>query len=287
MKAHPPIPRVENAPEELLDSGHLWLTEKIDGAILRIQLQESGLIRVGDRDRVYDDPESIPEPYRHAVRHVRERLDREALRAAVDDVESVVLFGEATHHHTIEYDWDRMPSFLGFDVWSGEMGSFQPPDAVERIFERLGLTPVNAVERELNTRDFDPDSYTVPESAWYDGPAAGVVIRNKSGGRGKLLHPDFRERPDPSPFEASAEELADTLVTDRRFEKITAQLRTHSEAVSFETLYERMLEDIAREEHKRLFHDDSPVDLSAFRSALSEQTQRFLSKSSDRNETAE
>jgi hypothetical protein len=287
MKAYPPIPRVENAPEELLESGHLWLTEKIDGAILRIQLQASGLIRVGDRNRVYDDPESIPEPYRHAVRHVRERLDREALRAAVDDVESVVLFGEATHYHTIEYDWDRIPPFLGFDVWSGEMGSFQPPDAAERIFDRLGLTPVNAVERELNTRDFDPDSYTVPESAWYDGPAAGVVIRNKSGGRGKLLHPDFREREKPSPFEVSAKELADILATDRRFEKITAQLRTHSEAVSFETLYERTLESIVREEHRRLFHDDSPVDMSEFRSAVAERTQRFLGASGDRNGTAE
>lgn len=287
MKAYPSIPRVENAPEELLESGHLWLTEKIDGANLRIQLRESGLIRVGDRDRVYDDPEAIPEPYRHAVRHVRERLDREALRAAVDDVESVVLFGEATHHHTIEYDWDRMPSFLGFDVWSEATGSFQPPDAAEQIFERLDLTPVNAVERELNTRDFDPDSYTIPESAWYDGPAAGVVIRNKSGGRAKLLHPDIRKREPPALFEASGEALADTLATDSRFEKIAAKLRTHSEVVSFETLYERTLEDIVRGEHRRLFHDDSSVDLSEFRSVLAERTQRFLSESSDRNGAAE
>lgn len=277
MKAYPSIPSVEDAPEGLLDSGHLWLTEKIDGAQLRIQLRDSGLLRFGDRTRVYDDPDAVPEPYRHAVRYVRERLDRDALRVAVDDVESVVLFGEATHHHTIDYDWTRLPSFLGFDVWSADSETFRPPDAVEKIFEQLGLTPINAVERELNTRDFDPDSYSVPDSVWYDGPAEGVVIRNKKGGRAKLLHPNFEDTDGPDPVETSAEELAETYATDRRFEEVATELRTRGEAVSFDALYERVLEDIIREEHERLFDGDPSVDRSDVRSALGTRTQRFLS----------
>jgi hypothetical protein len=280
MKRSPPIPSVENAPDGLLESGHLWLTEKIDGATLRVQLRESGLLRFGDADRVYDDPDAIPMSYRHAVRHVRERLDRNALRAAVDDVEAIVLFGTATHYHTIEYDWGRTPSFLGFDVWSGDSGRFLPPDAAEKVFERLGLAPVNAVERELNTRDFDPESYTVPDSAWYDGPAEGVVIRNKKGGRAELISPRFRGIEGPSPVEASAEELAETYATDRRFEKVEAAIRERGGTVSFEALHERTLEAIAREAHGRLFHDDSSVDRSAFRSAVAERTGTFLG---DRN----
>lgn len=276
MKHYPSLPRLENAPDELLESGHLWLTEKIDGAHLRVQLRDSGLIRIGDRNRVYDDSDEIPLPYRHAVRHVRERLDRDVLRAAVDDVESVVLFGEATHYHTIEYDWDRLPSFLGFDVWSADAGAFQPPDAAERIFERLGLTPVNAVERELNTRDFDPESYTVPDSAWYDGPAAGVVVRNKTGGRAKLLHPEYLNADDPVPLEASAEEIAETYASDRRFERIATTLRNRDEAVSFEALFDRAFESIVREQHGRAFTGGTSVDLSAVRSAVADRTGAFL-----------
>lgn len=279
MKAYPPIPRVEDAPKGLFESGHLWLLEKVDGANLRFHLRESGVLRFGDRDRVYEDPDAIPQPYEHAVRHVRERLDREALRNAVDDVESVVFFGEATHRHAIEYDWDRLPSFLGFDVWDDRSGSFRPPGAVQGIFERLGLDPINAVERERNTRDFDPTSYSVPQSAWYDGPAEGVVIRNKRGGRAKLIHPEYREADEPVPVDASAEELARKHVTDRRFETLERTLEIRGEAVTFETLYDRAMVDVVREEHKRLSQGSSSVDMSAFRSAVAARTRAFLDAS--------
>jgi len=276
MKAFPSIPRRANAPEELFQTGHLWLLEKVDGANFRFQLQQSGQIRFGDRNRVYQDPTAVPDPYRHAVRYVQEHLDREALRAAVDDVEEIVFFGEAMHRHTIEYDWDRTPSVLGFDVWSAADEAFRPPGAVNRIFERLGLQPVNAVERELSARDFDPDSYTIPESAWYDGPAEGVVVRNKRGQRAKLLQPEFREVEDTIPVDASAAELAAQYATERRFEKIVGKFEDRGQAVSFDSLYDRVLEDILREEHKRLYHGSRELDLSAFRSEVAARTQAFL-----------
>lgn len=276
MKRYPPIPRIEDATDGLLESGHLWLTEKIDGDLLRVQLRENGLLRFGDRERVYENADSVPEPYGHAVRHVRERLDREALRGAVDDVESIVLFGVATHRRRIEYDWDRLPSFLGVDVYSAEQGSFRPPDAAERIFDRLGLEPVNAVERERNTRDFNSSTYAIPESAWYDGPAEGVVVRNKKGGRAKLIHPAFDETQSPEPIDVTAKELADSYASDRRFEKIATELRFRDEPISFESLYDRTVEDILREKHGRLFHSGSSVDVSEFRSAVAARTQRFV-----------
>jgi hypothetical protein len=276
MKQFPSIPRVANAPEGLFQGGHLWILEKADGANCRFQLQESGLLRFGDRSSVYDDPDAVPEPYQHAVRHVRERLDREALRGAVDDVTDIVFFGEAMHHHTIEYDWARTPSFLGFDVWSATAGAFRPPGAVARIFDRLGLQPVNAFERELPPRDFDPGSYTVPQSAWYDGPAEGVVIRNTRGGRAKLLHPDFREVNERVPVDASAATLVERYATDRRFEKLVGKFEDRGQPVAFEALYERVLEDIVREEHKQLYHGAEPVDMEEFRSELAAQTRMFL-----------
>lgn len=275
MQDFPSIPRVENAPEELFTEGHLWILEKVDGAGLRFQVRDSGLVRFGDRTTVYDDPAAVPDPYQHAVRHVRENLDREALRAAVDDVEAVVFFGEATHHHTIDYDWARTPSFLGFDVWAADRG-YLSPDAVEGIFERLGLQPVNAVERELPARDFDPERYTVPASAWYDGPAAGVVIRNKRGQRAKLLHPDFREGTETVTVDASAEELAARYATDRRFETVVESLEASGQQVTFDALYERVLEDIVREHHQTLYQGSESVDLQAFRSEVAALVRAFL-----------
>ncbi|WP_121743243.1 RNA ligase family protein [Natronorubrum halophilum] len=276
MKKYPSIPRVKDAPSRLFDEGHLWLLEKVDGANFRFQLQQSGLIQFGDRSRWFADPGAVPEPYQHAVRHIQEHLDRNALRHAVTDVEDVVFFGEAMHQHTVEYEWDRVPSFLGFDIWSAETTEFYPPDTVEQIFEQLGLHPVNVIERERRARDFDPEAYAVPQSAWYDGPAEGVVIRNKRGGRAKLLHPAFQDVDEAVPVAVSAPKLAAEFATERRMEKLAVKIENREQPVTVETLYERVLEDIVREEHKRLYHSGESVDMGTFRSEVGRLVRQFL-----------
>jgi len=273
MKRRPPTPRAEDAPPEMFEEGHLWLLERIDGEPIRFQLLASGVVRFGDRDRVYDDPDTLPDRYRHAVRHVRERLDREALRGAVEDVEDVVLFGRATVRRTIGYDWERIPAVLGTDVWSAAIGRFYPPDVAEGIFERLGLEPVNAIERERRARDFDPETYAVPDSAWYDGPAAGVVVRNKRAGRAELLHPAFEAATELEPAALSATELAAEYASVDRLERIAADLADRGRPVTFEALADRLLEEIYREEGRRL---DGPVDAGAVRSAAAERIRSVL-----------
>jgi hypothetical protein len=275
VKSFPSIPRLADAPPELLSGGHLWILEKLDGANVRFALADTGQVVFGDRSRVYDG--ALPEPYRHAARHVRVSLDRGALREAVSDPTAFVFFGEAMHRHAIDYDWERTPSFLGFDVWSAAHERFLPPDAVERAFERVGLEPANAFAKEVPAQHFEPASYELPRSAWYDGPAEGVVLRSKTGLRAKLLHPDFREVDDAVPVETTDPgELAARYATDRRIEKSVAKLEDHERPVEFDRVYERVLEDVVREEHKRLFHGDRSVDMRAFRSAIAERVRRYL-----------
>jgi hypothetical protein len=279
MHTYPSIPHVQNAPDGLLEEGHLWLLEHVDGAHLRFQLRDSGAIRFGDRNRVYQDPADIPAPYRHAVRHVRERLDRHALREAVANVEDVTVFGEATHRHAIDYDWERTPSFLGFDVRSGTAGEFLPPDAVERVLEALGLAPVHAVDREVRARDFHPDAYRIPESAYYDGPAAGIVIRDKAGRRAVLPHPEFNDDSDPAASDSvptTADAAAARYATRDRFEHIASRLEEAGRPVTFDALYDRVLEDIAREHHHRLHDDSRSIDMDDFRATVAARTRRFL-----------
>jgi ATP-dependent RNA circularization protein (DNA/RNA ligase family) len=274
MKQFPSIPRLADAPPEVLSDGHLWVQEKVDGANFRFEARESGLLVFGDRSRVYE--EGVPEPYRHAARHVRERFDVDRLRTAVENIEGISFFGEATHHHTIEYDFDRLPSFLGFDVWSAEKGRFLPPDAVERVFDTLGLEPVNTFIKERRAADFDPASYAIPDSAWYDGPAEGVILRNKTGTRAKLLHPRYREVDETVPVDGDPEDLARRYVTDHRIEKTVAKIEDRDRPVDFDRVYERVLEDVIREEHKRLFHGDRSLDERTFRSTVAARVRRGL-----------
>ncbi|WP_135854937.1 RNA ligase family protein [Halorussus salinus] len=275
MKQYPAVPRAEEA-ADLFDSGHLWLQERIDGALVRFRLRDSGLLQFGDRTRPFD-AEEVPLPYRHAVRHVRESFDREEFRNTVADVESVVFVGVATVRRGVEYDWARTPGLLGLDVWDADRGRFLPPDSVEQIFEQLGLRPVNAFSKEVRAVDFDPESYEVPDSAWRDGPAAGVVVRNKTGGRATIPHPasdEWREESDPAT--APAADLADEFVTRERVERVAQTLEASGRTADFDAVFDRLLEAIAREEYHRLFHDRASVDLRAFRSAAAERTQELL-----------
>lgn len=276
MRSCPSTPSVADAPDQLFETGHLWVLERVDGALLRFQLQTAGFLRFADRRTVYDDFEAVPDQFRPAVRHVREQLDRDALRAAVDDVEQVVFFGRATHHRRVDYDWDRVPPFLGVEVWDGER--FLPPGAANRVFERLGLRPANAVERELPARDFDPDSYVVPDSAWYDGPAAGLLVRNKRGDRASITHPAFEGSADPVAVDASAGDLATRYATDRRLERLATDIEADGDPVVVDTLKRRAVEDVARAHYRELYRATNPVDMEAFRSAVAARVREFLTE---------
>lgn len=295
MRSFPPLPDVRGsqAPEDLL-TGHLWLLELIDGTGLRFRMDESGLLRFGDPETTYGGPDAIPVALRPAVRHVRERFDREALRNAVDDPEGVTFLGVATHHRGTDYDWDRLPPFLGTDVWIGsesgsrgesgagseagsETGAFRPPDAAAAIFEGIGLDPVNAVEREVNARDFDPEAYAVPESAWRDGRVAGVVVRNKRGGRGKVLAAgtatDASE--DVPPFDDS-EAIAATYATDDRFERVVADLDRGGKGATVDAVADRVVESIARETPVRFGDGGGSADPGAVRAAVIDRARSAL-----------
>ena len=275
MKRYPQIPTVDDAPPALFESGHLWMQEWIDGELLRFQLQESGLLRFGDREHEYAE-DAVPARFQYAARHVRERLDRDALRAAVPAIEDVVFFGQSTHRGSVTYDWDRLPGFLGFDVWSATKERFLPPDAVEQIYRRLGLEPVNAVRKEVRAVDFQPDVDTFPDSAWYDGPAAGIVIRNKVGLRAVLKNPDVAAADDVEPITESADEVVRDWLSGNRLERLATALEEQGRAVTVEHLSDRALEALLRERHHRLLYPASDVDLQAVRSALAAHASTFV-----------
>lgn len=283
MRAPPPLPTASETPS-LFERGHLWLQEFVAGGHLRFRMEPTGVLAFGDRTRVFDH-DAIPLRYRSAVRHVRGRFDRDALEAAVDDVGEITFFGVATYRTTIEYDWDRTPPFLGVDVHSASADRFRPPDAVDGIYDRLGLESVNAIEKEVRAVDFDPDAYEIPDSAWVDGPAAGVLVRNKTGDRAVISRLDPAvargERPLDSTTaggeaDRSPDALARSFAADRRLERIASTIEARGESATVDTLIERVREAAGRETGAT--GAESPIDSREFGSIVGERVQRFLAE---------
>lgn len=260
MHEIPAVPAVADAPASLFDGGHLWIQECVDGAVLRVQLRDSGLLEFGTRSTTFDG--DVPLEHRHAVRHVRASFNRESLRAALDDVTTVTLFGVTTHGRGVAYDRDSLPPFLVVDAWSEVDGGLLPPDAVEALAKNLGLTALPAVQKEVRAADFDVGGYDFPTSTWRDGPAGSVLVRNKTGDRARYTNPGVNDSPRTATKSPGA--LAAELVTSARIERACDSLDTtdpDSDAVT-----ERVVELVAHEAIGTLLGDQTAVELDAFRS---------------------
>ncbi|ELZ25476.1 hypothetical protein C475_10609 [Halosimplex carlsbadense 2-9-1] len=200
-----------------------------------------------------------------------------------------VLFGENMVAHTLEYDRET-PQFLGFDVWQAEEERFLPFGDAEFVFESIGLRTVPVVERRDATafgdeygRGADLD-YEIPESAYREGRAEGVVLRNdERGARAKVVAEAFRERhesADDEP-ETDTERLVDRYCTERRIEKAAHRLVDEGEWAQLrmpmmEDLPMAVVDDIFAEEHREIAREDWEIDAAELRSRVSSRCAPIL-----------
>jgi hypothetical protein len=259
-------------------TGHLWIQERPTGGRLRFQVAASGLLTFGTPDTA--TAEELPHPYRRAARTVRERFDREAFLEATDDPAGVTFSGVATWNRGVEYDWAALPLFVATDVWSAARGGFLPPDAAARAVERMGLSAPPAVEKELPRSHTDLDRYADPDafppSEWYDGPAAAVLVRDKTGSRGAAENPALEDTSSVG-LAADVEDLADRFVIDERVDRATESLRASDRSPTVDAVRDRVVASVVREEYHRLYRDGDPVvEVSAFESAVAERIGRRL-----------
>jgi hypothetical protein len=269
MHARPHLPPVDEAPESLLASGHLWLREFVDGGPLRFSMAESGLLAFASDDRAVpaEDPPLSLAP---AVRAIRSAFDRDAFRDVVADPGAVTFVGAAPRRQSVAYDWARTPPFLGTDVYDAARDRFLPVDAADRVYDRLGLPAANALAKELPVRDFQPDRYAFPDSSWYDGPVAGVVVRNRNGTRGLLPNPDAGFDPDPPGDDVTS--AVETLATPERVHAAADAVGADADP---SRVADHLAGDLAREAHADLQRVPG-YEPAAFRSVLESRVRHVL-----------
>ena len=261
-------------------SGHVWVQELPTGAEFRFQVAASGLVTFVTSEGSYDTAAAVPPQFRLAADLINQRLDRKALEAATDDPSDVTFCGIATRNEGIDFDWQKVPAFVGVDVWSGRQDRFLPLDSATSVYERLGLPTLPAIDKEVAAAHADftqyADESALPQSAWRDGHAVGVLIRDKSGGRAAVW--SEQETTEPEHDSQSAAELAAEYATADRIERAVATLRTDKHSVTVDTVSDQLVAEIARESYTDLFSDGEFIaSLSAFQSAVAERVQQNLS----------
>jgi hypothetical protein len=98
-------------------------------------------------------------------------------------MEGLIFYGECCVSHTLQYDWDKIPRFLGYDVYDTKTGKYLANK--ETFFQNLNLPTVPLVKavhvKDLLTTKINDDM--VPDSMYYtpdtkDRKAEGIVFKN-------------------------------------------------------------------------------------------------------------
>ncbi|WP_435182616.1 hypothetical protein [Halobellus sp. EA9] len=277
MQSLPETPEL-TPPTDL--SGHLWVQELSTGGRLRFQVTAAGGLAFATPDETDTTVTALSAPYRRAAWRLREALDRDAVRSAVDDPETITFVGRATWNEGVDYPWRDVPAFLGSDVWSDRTDRFLPPDAATAAFERLGVPTLPAVAKEQPVSRTDLSQYTDPDgfpsSAWRDGRAAGVLLRDKTGTRAQAWRP-VTTATGPDRDDPSVADVVTRHATEERIAETVARLDATEYAPSVEAVRDRVVADITRERYPELYRDGDPVvSMRALDSAIAESVQRYL-----------
>jgi len=262
-------------------SGHVWVQELPTGGQFRFTVAPSGFVTFATSDGSFDTAATVPVAFRRAARQIESQLDRDALQAATDAPDEITFCGIATRNEGVDYDWESVPAFVGTDVWSGQSESFLSPDAATGVFERLGLPSLPAIEKEQPAAHTDLTRFEKPAgfplSAWRDGPAAGVLIRDKAGHRAAAWCIDPNDSASDSQ-QQSASELAATYATADRIEQTFGAMPGDVQSMTVDEIRDRLVADVTREAYVELFADGEFVSsLTAFESAVAELVQRSQS----------
>lgn len=269
----------------------MYIQEKLDGSNFRFTLQDDGL-RFGSRNT---EGEALQrDQFGSAIEFIEETVERDTLESIRDDLGEVVYYGEAMNPHTISYDWEETPPFLGFDIWSVDNEVFLEVDQAIGIFTSLGLPHAPIVDT-VPAEQWDVYDFEVPQSEFYDGLAEGVVFKNHTTGTyGKYVREEFKEKAKEKFGASLKKDLTDTellleeyvpparvrSVAHKLLDEPPEQGKRNYNSLRMEMMRDlptAVIRDMVEEEGEAIFMEESKtVDLGNFRSLVSSRSAAVL-----------
>ena len=261
--------------------GDVYIEEKIDGANFRFGWVD-GIFRVGTRNVDYTNvrPDNWPKRFRKAFDYAYEIKD--LLKP------NMIYFAEASIPHTIPYDFDNMPPFIGFDIFDLNTMRFVDYDTKVALFNDAGVQVVPLVAHVKGKPDIENLYDMIPQSAYYDGKAEGIVLKNYDMQIfAKIVRSEFAEvrnmkfGSSPKKTNNDEEYLLEKYVTPRRIEKIIQKLIDEGQEVSMvmmKDLPHMVFDDVVAEEAHNIMRENVVVDFRKFRKLIAKRCKAVLQR---------
>ncbi|MFB6254428.1 MAG: hypothetical protein ABEI06_07455 [Halobacteriaceae archaeon] len=265
--AYPTVERNDQLP---FDSGHIWIHELVTGDWIEFRLSESGLIHYQSQNKTFTQTD-VPPKFIATVNYIENNLQRDVLYQSLDRVNTISFQGIATYSNGIDYNWNKLPPFLGVEVIDHIEQEYKPPAQVHQIYDEIGLAPLNVITREVHLRDFHPERYSMPQSNWYDGPVYGVLLRDK-GTKRAVLHNESI---------AAQEREATTSTTDQKDPLSEQQIKRFIQDRQVEmqsdlsTVADTLVAGIIREHYTEYFTQLQKDEIPGFRSTIVQMIQEI------------
>ena len=215
---------------------HIVVSEKVDGANAAIAYDaETDTLVAFSRRNILTPFNTLQGFYEYV-----QGLDKFAFKSVLGT--RYILFGEWLVKHTIRYPDTAYKQFYAFDIWDMEIEEYIPWTEAKKRIDCLGLNHVPIFFDGAFTSWDDIYSYVGKTEMGAEPTGEGIVIKsqdrldNKFSGTPeyvKIVAKEFSEvhqsKPhnvDPEVLAAkqAAEDLAKTIVTERRVEKLIQKL---------------------------------------------------------------
>lgn len=265
MKKYKDIERLKDKFATAFKPGeHITITEKIDGANASIVVNEDGTLTACSRRNELSESNTLQGFYNFVQTLVQEDV-------ATVLTTRYILFGEWLVKHTIKYPEDRMRQFYIFDIYDTETEQYMPWEFTKTVAAFLNLKTVPVFYDGPFTSWEDIYSYVGKTEMDAEPTGEGIVIKsqdrldNKFSGTPeyvKIVAKEFSEVHDSKPHnvdpeklaaKTAAEELAKTIVTERRVEKSIQKLV--EDGIIPETWDEHDLGTIAKHLPRAVYND--------------------------------
>lgn len=243
-------------------------------------IKKDGKIIFGSRTKELGDEDSdIGGNWKRCIQFIKERLGNKR-------PEGLIFYGECCVKHSLSYDWEKIPPYLGFDIFGIYSNKFLDYETKSEIFKSLGLPIVPLVKKCEASEIKNVDDKFVPQSFYVNNVAEGVVFKNyKRNIFAKYVVTKFKEVNKahfgtPRKFaENDVERLVATYCTNARIDKIVFKLvdEGHSLDMSImEDLPHRVYTDIMEENWQEIVFSRWSVNFQEIRKQIATRCQAVL-----------
>lgn len=179
-------------------SDKICIEEKIDGCNVRLMFKDGKLI-FGSRTQQLTDDEgkdtNVQKNFMRVINFIREQVWSNIDISDSKKYEKYIFYGEGCIKHTMNYDWDKIPPFLGFDIYDKEKECYIEANVSKEIFKEVGLSfvPIIKTIKAGEIKELNEDM--IPTSKYAPHQAEGICFKNyKKQLFAKLVQEKFKEK---------------------------------------------------------------------------------------------